>query len=97
MAKVTNISNIHLWMFDNQDISGSSGIWYTEWTHWIMDFSVKVHNCPVNDCPPPACGKRCYFGTCGVNGNCQCTSGYSGAECETRKYMHAYIILQVRL
>jgi len=80
---LTNISNIHLWMFDNQDIGGSSGIWYTQWLHWQMDFSVKVEPCP--NCTTPDCpGKTCYFGTCGADGECQCLRGYSGSNCETR-------------
>ena len=81
---VTNISNIHLWMFDNQDVGGSSGIWYTQWEHWQMDFALKVEPCP--DCTSPNCsGKTCYFGTCGIDGECQCLSGYSGSNCSTSK------------
>lgn len=80
---VTNISNIHLWMFDNQDVGGSSGIWYTQWEHWQMDFALKVEPCP--NCTSPDCGgKTCYFGTCGIDGECQCLSGYSGSNCSTR-------------
>lgn len=81
---VTNISNIHLWMFDNQDVGGSSGIWYTQWEHWQMDFALKVEPCP--NCTSPDCGgKTCYFGTCGIDGECQCLSGYSGSNCSTSK------------
>ena len=86
MTGITNISNIHLWMFDNQDIGGSSGVWYTEWTHWIMDFSIKVHSCP--GCPALNCSSPCYFGSCGIDLKCQCTSGYSGDKCETREWRH---------
>lgn len=80
---ITNISNVHLWMFENQDVGGSSGIWYTQWLHWQMGFSVKVEPCP--SCTPPDCGnKTCYFGTCGADGDCQCLRGYSGINCENR-------------
>ena len=82
---ITNISNVHLWMFDNQDVGGSSGIWYTQWLHWQMGFSVKVEPCP--SCTPPDCGnKTCYFGTCGADGDCQCLRGYSGTNCENSKW-----------
>ena len=82
---ITNISNIHLWMFDNQDVGGSSGIWYTQWEHWQMDFALKVEPCP--NCTSPDCGgKTCYFGTCGIDGECQCLRGYSGSNCSTSKW-----------
>jgi len=75
---------MHLWMFDNQDVGGSSGIWYTQWEHWQMDFALKVE--PCSNCTSPDCGgKTCYFGTCGIDGECQCLSGYSGSNCATSK------------
>ncbi|XP_029194504.2 uncharacterized protein LOC114960333 [Acropora millepora] len=80
---ITNISNIHLWMFDNQDVGGSSGIWYTQWLHWEMGFAVKVE--PCQSCLSPDCGSRtCYFGTCGADNKCQCVRGYSGENCTER-------------
>lgn len=80
---ITNISNIHLWMFNNQDVGGSSGIWYTQWPHWEMNFALKLEPCP--NCSRPDCGsKTCYFGTCGISGECQCITGYSGENCTTR-------------
>lgn len=82
---ITNISNIHLWMFNNQDVGGSSGIWYTQWLHWEMGFAVKVEPCP--SCMPLDCGGRiCYFGTCGADNECQCVRGYSGENCTESKY-----------
>ena len=82
---ITNISNVHLWMFDNQDVGGSSGIWYTQWLHWEMGFAIKVE--PCSNCSAPDCGGRtCYFGTCGADGNCQCIRGYSGTNCTDSKF-----------
>lgn len=76
-------------MFDNQDVGGSSGIWYTQWEHWQMDFAIKVE--PCQNCTPPDCGgKTCYFGTCGIDGECQCLSGYSGDNCSTSKLNYEF-------
>ena len=33
-------------MFDNQDVGGSSGVWYTQWEHWVMEFAVRLEPCP---------------------------------------------------
>lgn len=49
-----------------------------------MDFALKVEPCP--HCMSPDCGgKTCYFGTCGIDGECQCLRGYSGGDCSTSK------------
>ena len=86
---ITNISNIHLWMFNNQDVGGSSGIWYTQWPHWEMNFALKLEPCP--NCSHPDCGsKTCYFGTCGISGECQCITGYSGENCTTSMFIDSF-------
>lgn len=97
ISNITNISNIHLWMFNNQDVGGSSGIWYTQWLHWEMGFAVKVEPCP--NCTAPDCGGRtCYFGTCGVDNKCQCLRGYSGENCTKRPNdTHSYPSIQYPL
>jgi hypothetical protein len=34
------------------------------------------------------CNKACYFGSCGLDGTCQCKEGYSGDQCEKRRSTH---------
>ncbi|XP_048582452.1 uncharacterized protein LOC5506577 isoform X2 [Nematostella vectensis] len=59
------------------------GIYYTSWEHWQMEFSLQADACQSN-CQPLPCSGVCYFGTCGIDGTCQCANGYSGSQCETR-------------
>ena len=40
VSNVTNISSLHYFMFDNSRIGEK--IFYTQWLHWIQNFSVKV-------------------------------------------------------
>lgn len=40
VSNVSNITSLHYFMFDNLNIG--EGIFYTQWLHWIQEFSVKV-------------------------------------------------------
>lgn len=83
VSNVSNISSLHLYMFDNVRIG--EAIFYTQWLHWIQEFSVKAEQCvDTLSCPNITCQQTCYFGSCGQDGHCQCKDGYSGDNCEKR-------------
>ena len=82
VSNVSNISSLHYFMFDNLKIG--EGIFYTRWLHWIQKFSVKVDPCENCTKNLTTCTPQCYFGSCGLDGTCQCKDGYLGDQCEKR-------------
>ena len=50
MSNASNISSLHFYMFDNLPIG--EGIFYTQWLHWIQEFSVKVLQNLNKHCQP---------------------------------------------
>lgn len=45
-------------------------------------FHLKVDPCEGCTKNITTCAKTCYFGSCGLDGTCQCKDGYSGDQCE---------------
>ena len=63
------------------------------WLYWKMSFYLRVdtgQDYSVNDA---SCG-TCHFGKCGMTGQCECAPGYSGSQCEIRKYQVSNFVSQ---